>query len=122
MQEALKNTPVFVLFYLVPMGLTYVLPYLGSNSSILNALTFGLNPFFWLHILACLSLVVICSVRGRIIGKDSLLMFPILALIFDFAPLLNLIPFVPTVFHVMAMAVGAGAAVTSVSARRQLPL
>ena len=89
---------------------TYWLPYLGSNSTALNAAGsaggIGMSPAFWLHLGALILLVGVAWMRGKPIGKTWLVIFPILALVFDLTPGLNFIPMVPTVMHLMAIILG----------------
>lgn len=101
----------FVVGYLVFMLPTYVLPYFGSNSAIVGAIGAaigrGLTPQFWLHAWCLGMLVLVTSIRGKHIGKGWLLIFPVLAGFFDLVPVLNLIPLVPTVMHLLALILGA---------------
>ena len=101
----------FVVGYLVFMLPTYVLPYLGSNSAILGAVGVavgrGFTPQFWLHAWCLGMLVLVTSIRGRYIGKGWVVIFPVLAGFFDLVPVLNLIPLVPTVMHLLALVLGA---------------
>lgn len=105
-----KNTPIFVSAYLALMIPTYVLPYFGSNSAIVNGLGAGLGrgltPMWWLHAWFLAMLVVIASLRGKSIGKRYLLLFPALAMAFDLVPLMNMVPLVPTVMHLAAIILG----------------
>lgn len=110
-KKALGNAPVFVIAYIVFMLPTYFLPYAGSNSSILHGLdaaqgTSNLNFPFWLHMGAMLVLCFLCWVRGAYVGKAWLIIFPILAVVFDFVPGLSAIPLVPTVMHLLAIILG----------------
>ena len=106
----LGNAVVFVALYLVFMIPTYYLPYKGSNSAVIGAIRAsaeaGINPYFWLHLAALLALVVITWFRGVLIDKKWLLIFPLLAAVFDLAPLLSVIPLVPTVMHLLAIILG----------------
>jgi len=106
----LKSTPLYVVSYLLFMGPTYVLPYLGSNSTIANSISmamgFGFTPMWWAHTWCFLVLASITWVRGGMIGKGYLPLFPVLAGVFDMAPFLNFIPFVPTAMHLVALIVG----------------
>lgn len=109
-KKALGNAPVFVVSYLIFMLPTYFLPYLGSNSAIVGALGaaagVGVNPATWFHLAAMLVLCFLCWVRGANIGKGWLLIFPILAVVFDFVPGFSSIPLVPTVMHLLAIILG----------------
>ena len=105
--NSMESKAVFLLVYLALASSTYVLPYLGSNSALFNFLTLGFNPAFWLHFSASVALVVICYLRGRFIASESLFVIPLLALLFDFAPVLNWIPFVPSALHLLAISIGA---------------
>lgn len=106
----LGNAVVFVALYLVFMIPTYYLPYKGSNSAVIGAIRataeVGINPYFWLHLAALLALVAIAWFRGVPINKKWLLIFPLLATVFDLAPLLSSIPLVPTVMHLLAIILG----------------
>jgi hypothetical protein len=110
MTALFKNTPIFASAYLALMIPTYVLPYFGSNSAIVNGLGAGLGrgltPMWWLHAWFLVMLVVIASLRGKGIGKRYLLLFPALATAFDLVPLMNMVPLVPTVMHLAAIILG----------------
>lgn len=110
MTTLLQNTVLFVSAYLVLMIPTYILPYFGSNSAIVNGLGAGLGrgltPMWWLHAWFLAMLVVIASLRGKGIGKRYLLLFPALAMAFDLVPLMNMVPLVPTVMHLAAIILG----------------
>lgn len=62
-----------------------------------------------LHLALLFLLILIAWFRGRKAEKGWIAVFPFLALIFDLVPLLNLIPFVPTVMHLMAIILGVSA-------------
>ena len=108
--KLLGNTVVFVILYVLFMLPTYYLPFLGSNSAVLNAMgtaaDAGLNPLFWLHLGSLLILIVVVWFRGALIDKKWLIIFPILATVFDLAPGLSTIPLVPTVMHLLAVILG----------------
>lgn len=101
---------VFVFLYVVFMIPTYFLPYLGSNSSLINSASlssgFGMTPFFWLHLFSLLVLILLTWVRALVVGNVRLVIFPVLAMIFDMVPVLSLIPFIPTLFHLLAILIG----------------
>ena len=111
--KILGNAAIFVLIYIVFMIPTYLLPYLGSNSSIVNtagvATGSGINPAAWAHVASMLILVVITWFRGSLVDKKWLIVFPILAMAFDFLPGLSFIPFIPTVLHIVAIVMGVSA-------------
>lgn len=110
MNAIFKGAVGFVIGYLIFMLPTYVLPYFGSNSAIVGAIGAavgrGFTPQFWLHAWCLSMLVLVTSIRGKNIGKGWLLIFPVLAGIFDLVPVLNLIPLVPTVMHLLALVLG----------------
>lgn len=110
-KKALGNTPVFVIAYILFMLPTYYLPYVGSNSSIMHGIDAAaggkaLNFAFWLHMGSLLILCFLCWVRGAYVGKGWLVIFPVLAIVFDFVPGLSLIPMIPTVMHLLAIILG----------------
>ena len=119
MTAPFKNTPLFVVTYLVLMVLTYVLPYFGSNSTLINSMGMGLGrgltPMWWLHLWFLLMLVFVGNLRGKWIGKRFLLLFPVLAAAFDIVPVLNFVPLVPTVMHLCTLIIGAIGSTTAVS-------
>lgn len=106
----LANGVVFVLVYLILAVPTYVLPYFGSNSSILNVLGaatgLGALPQFWFHLIALYLLIVVAWIRGGLIGKQWISIFPAFAAIFDMVPGFSAIPLLPTIFHVLAVVMG----------------
>jgi hypothetical protein len=102
---------VFVIAYILFMLPTYYLPYVGSNSSIMHGIdiangTKAMNLALWLHMGSLLILCFLCWVRGAYVGKGWLVIFPILAIVFDFVPVLSAIPLVPTVMHLLAISLG----------------
>lgn len=110
-KKVLGNAPVFIIAYVLFMLPTYYLPYAGSNSSILHGMdaaldSQNLNFAFWLHMGSLLVLCFLCWVRGAYVDKGWLIIFPILAIFFDFVPGLSSIPLVPTVMHLLAMIMG----------------
>jgi hypothetical protein len=109
-KKALGNAPVFVIAYILFMLPTYFLPYLGSNSAatiaIQHAAPMGTNALMWLHLAALMVLVTVTWFRGSLVDKKWLVIFPILATVFDFVPGLSLIPMVPTVMHLLAIILG----------------
>jgi hypothetical protein len=106
----LCKAPTFVLLYILLMFPTYILPYFGSNSSALNALGAavgtGFSPAFYWHLIALAGLVVITWFRSTYISKKWLVVFPILAAVFDMVPGFSVIPLVPTIMHLLAIILG----------------
>lgn len=121
--NVLGNTAVFVLVYVVFMIPTYILPYFGSNSSLFISAWVSTGqllqvPQFLMHVGAFAVLLLITWFRGNIVNKRWLLIFPILALVFDFVPVLSSIPLVPTVMHLLAIILGVAALPESVPPQR----
>jgi len=115
----LGNGVFFVVTYVLLMIPTYLLPWLGSNSSAAytaNALgadqaTGGFVLFgFWLHLAFLIGLIAVTWFRGKFVGKQWLIVFPFIAMVFDLVTGLNWIPFVPTIMHLLAIILGASAA------------
>lgn len=106
----LKNTVFYVIGYLLLMIPTYVLPYFGSNSWVANGLGAALGrgpmPQWWLHAWALVMLVLVVHLRGKLVGKHYLIVFPLVAAVFDMVPGLSAIPLVPTVMHLLAIVLG----------------
>ena len=104
------NTVTFVVGYVALMTPTYILPYLGSNSVIVNSASAasgqGIYALLLIHVAFLGGLVLLAWARGKLIGKDWLIGLPIAAAMFDLIPGLSLIPLAPTVLHLAAIIVG----------------
>ena len=110
MTSLFRNTLVFVVGYVIFMIPTYLLPWLGSNSTVLNvvgaAIGHGMTPQWWAHAW-CLSMLILMTwIRGDFIGKKYLPAFPFLAAVFDLTPGLSMIPLIPTALHLAAIILG----------------
>lgn len=118
MKKLLINSTAYVLIYLVLMIPTYVLPYFGSNSVIANGAgalvdtasggttaIFTHLPFL-LHAAFLIALCITAFIRGGIISKKWILVFPLIALICDLTPGLSSIPFLPSLLHILAILLG----------------
>lgn len=110
MPSLFRNTLVFVAGYVIFMIPTYLLPWLGSNSTMLNALGaaigHGMTPQWWAHAWCLVMLVLMAWMRGDFIGKKYLPVFPFLAAVFDLTPGLSVIPLIPTALHLAAIILG----------------
>ena len=106
-----RNTPAFVIAYLALMVPTYILPYFGSNSAVVNvfsaAMGMGPTPQWWMHVWFLIMLAVLGWLRGSVIGKAYLPVFPVIAGVFDMTPGLSMIPMIPTVMHLVGVILGA---------------
>lgn len=100
------NPVFFVIAYILLMLPTYALAFLGSNSVVVGAIAGGMTPMFLLHIALLTILVVVTWFRGSFIDKKWLVIFPIMATVFDMVPGLNLIPLIPTFMHLLAIILG----------------
>lgn len=112
----LANGAVFAITYIVFMIPTYILPYLGSNSSVSTvaiASQDGLILQTVMHLSALAVLVVITALRGQYVAKKWLVILPILAAVFDMTPGLNVIPLVPTVLHLFVLIKGVASSPTT---------
>ncbi len=110
MLSLFKKTAVFVCSYLLLMIPTYILPYFGSNSALVYAVGglfgHGMTPQWWMHAWSLVMLMLIANLRGKLIAKRYLVVFPLLAAAFDLIPGMSLVPLVPTVMHLMALVLG----------------
>lgn len=106
MKRVAQKTPIFLLTYALLMSATYVLPYFGSNSILALGLTGGLT-IFWtvVHVSILIALMVISYQRGQYLNKSWLWCLPLVAALFDIIPVLSSIPFVPTLFHILTLAI-----------------
>ncbi|MBI3713205.1 MAG: hypothetical protein HY253_09630 [Burkholderiales bacterium] len=100
----------FFLLYLLFMIPTYVLPFIGSNSTVVHAILqdteSSLPIYTWIHAGSLFILVILGTIRGSSNAKSGLFAFPLCAAIFDFVPVLSSIPFIPTILHVIALILG----------------
>lgn len=97
----------FLVFYLVAMVPTYILPYFGSNSLLAALSTMGITLLFSVVHIACFVVMIWAAyLRGPVVGKRFLWAFPLAAMFFDLVPGLSLVPLVPTVMHAIALIVG----------------
>lgn len=108
--DFLGSAVVFVISYILFMLPTYYLPHLGSNSAAVGALAVAAQAnvysVFWPHFGALMSLIVAAWIRGTCTDKQWLILFPILAAVFELVPELSFMPLVPTVMHVLAIILG----------------
>jgi hypothetical protein len=106
----MSSSMLFVFAYIVVMLPTYFLPYLGSNSTVINgavaASGAGMSPVFLLHALALGVLVTVAWARGKAIGKSWLAGLSVAAALFDILPGLSMIPIIPTTFHMLVIVLG----------------
>lgn len=109
--QTISHPASFFVLYALAMIPTYILPYFGSNSSVLNAtgaaLGTGALPQFWVHLTFLYILAALAWVRGGLIGRSWLPVLPVLAAVFDMTPGFNWVPLAPTAFHVATLIVGA---------------
>ncbi len=102
---------LFAIVYVLFMLPTYLLPYAGSNSTVINALGaaagVGLSPQFWAHLACLFVLVAVTWLRGCAVNKQWIAIFPVIAGLFDLTPGLSIIPLLPTVMHIAALVMGA---------------
>ncbi len=99
----------FFIAYAVTLIPTYVLPYFGSNSLLVNGLASGAGGMpvqFWWHISCYAVLMFLAFIRGARISRVWLVAFPLLSAIFDLMPVINNIPLAPTVFSIAALYIG----------------
>ena len=115
--ESLANPAIFVIAYVVAMLPTCILPYFGSNSVTAHVLTTTASAMagrsgqafmvpFYLHVLCLLALCALGYLRGKLVNRAWLLVFPFLALVFDLVPVFTWIPLVPTVMHLLTIILG----------------
>ncbi len=92
----------FVVVYLLVALPTYILPLYGSNS-LFSYVMSGISFYFWVHFFCLLALIFLAKLRGKIVGKNYLVVFAQLALVFDLVPFLNFIPFAATCMHFLVI-------------------
>lgn len=106
----LRNKNIFIILYLLFVTPTYILPYFGSNSTVANSVSIyvgaGPTPLWWLHLFFLILLVNVSWIRGNLIKKPVLVIFPLAVIFFDLVPIFNSIPMVPTLLHVACILFG----------------
>ena len=70
------------------------------------AVTSGMSPLFLFHMGALAVCIILALLRGKGTHRTWLVVFPVLAAVFDLVPLFNWVPFVPTVMHLLAIILG----------------
>jgi hypothetical protein len=104
------TTIPFVVTYLLLMVPTYILPYFGSNSTLVNAfstaLGMGPTPQWWAHAWVLTLLCLLAWARSGVMGRAWLPILPILASVFDLTPMLSSIPLMPTLLHIGGILAG----------------
>ena len=115
-KSIMGNGPTYLIGYLLFMTPTYVLPYFGSNSVAANSVlaaadassndVSGLNILLFVHLICLAALCLLAYIRGDLISKKWIVVFPILATFFDMMPGFNWIPLIPTFMHIAAIIVG----------------
>ena len=116
------STGLFLTVFLISFVLTYVVgwlsPFLGLAS--MGASMAGADAFSWTWLVgkAFLAALYICMaaasfLRGVANGTKWAVAFPLAAGVFDIAPLLSLVPLVPTALNIVALVVGVRAGTTS---------
>lgn len=105
---ALGSVVLFVILYILFMIPTYLLPMLGSNSAVgmAAAATVAVTPQLLAHFVCLLVLLVLTLLRGLAVGRVWMIIFPILVFVFEFVPVLNWIPLVPTLLHIATIVIG----------------
>lgn len=103
MYKAFENRTLFVITYIILLLPTYFSSYAGVVENGLAAMPFS----SLLYVLSMMAIVAICFARGALIGKHWLVLIPVVAFIFNLTPALTAIPFVPFVYHVLAITLGA---------------
>lgn len=97
----------FVLLYLLCLIPTYILPYFGSNSIVAATGTLGLTFFGTVfHVIFLGVMILLAHKREKATTINYLILFPILAGVFDMTPVLSIIPLIPTIFHLLAIVIG----------------
>ena len=111
MHKAFANKTLFVITYIVFLLPTYFVSYaaIAENGLAWNAITISSS----LYILSMVAIWGICFARGVMIGKNWLVLIPTVAFIFNLTPALTAIPFVPFVYHLLAITLGAACPLVS---------
>jgi len=104
------NLAVFLILYMLFMIPTYLIRFAVFGAAFDNASrgleTDGIGGAGTFMFLICFAVMgVVAFFRGRRIGKPWLVVFPVVAGVFDIV--LVFIPFIPTVMHVLAIVLGA---------------
>lgn len=85
---------------------SYILPWAGSNSMVANIVSSNARASFALHFFSLALAVGLSFLRGWQIKKSELGFIALTAAFCDLVPLLNLVPFLPSFFHLFTLLVG----------------
>ena len=107
LKEKLRSGNFYLWLYIAVMVPTYLLPYAGSNSLLIGVASLGATlPQFLVHLACLIALCIFAKYRGDYIGKGWIVIFPVVAAVFDMVPVINWLPLIPTVMHVCALVIG----------------
>lgn len=105
MYKTFSNTTIFTLTYIIFFLPTYFFAYTGIVKNGLEASILTLPAI--LYILSVAAIGTICMIRGALIGKKWFVLIPIVAFVSNLTPALSTIPFLPFVYHLLALLLGA---------------
>lgn len=98
------GTLAFAFFYVLLMLPMYYLPFQGPDYLTASDIG-GLSPYLN-HLAAFFVLIGVTWARGAEIKQEWIVVFPILAGVFDVMPLFSTVPYAMTLFHAAAIVVG----------------
>ncbi len=105
MYKAFSNTTIFTFTYLILLLPTYFLAYTGIVKNGLTASILTLPAI--LYVFSMVAIGTICMIRGALIGKKWFVLIPAVAFVLNLTPTLSAIPFLPFVYHLLALLLGA---------------
>ncbi len=94
---------IFVTLYLIPLVITYITSSMGSASLVNAKLNPNFMTLFTIHI-SCYAVMILSCLKFT---KDKkICVFPIIAAAFDFIPIINFIPLIPTILNLSGIIIG----------------
>lgn len=94
---------LFVVFYLIPLIITYITSYMGSVSLVNAKFNPNFMKFFMIHASCYIVMIISCL---KFTKDKKICIFPIIAAAFDFIPIINFIPLIPTILNLSGIIIG----------------
>lgn len=110
MKKSLDNAAIFAMAYAICVLPSYVMSHKSSSEAVAAG---GFDITLLIYSASVIAVCAICVVRGKLVDKNWLVLLPMVAFAFEFISKLSVIPYIPTMYHMLAIIVGASSAVVT---------